>query len=240
MAWASVASGGVSLLGGFMGSRSSKRAADAQIQAAQQGINEQRRQYDLTRADNAPFRDTGVFANARLRQLLGLDKDYTGSDSGSLTRQFNQSDLEGDAVYQNGLEFGRNQGTEAINSRALAGGGYDSGATLKALTQFGNDYGNTKANESYNRYNNDQSNVYNKLAGVSGAGQQATNSVSAAGQNMANNISNSYADQGNSRAAGIVAGANAWNNAIGGASSAFTNYQDNQFFKGLMRQRGGK
>ena len=99
-----------------------------------------------------------------------------------------------------------------------------SGATLKALTRFGNDYGSTKANESYNRFNNDQNAQYNKLAGLSGAGQQATNQISAAGQNMANNISASQIGAGNARASGYVGQANAWNGAIGGATNALQQY----------------
>src|SRR4029077_7488878 len=105
-----------------------------------------------------------------------------------LLRRFSADDLQKDPVYQSGLQFGLDQGAGAINSRAIAGGGYDSGATIKALTRFANDYGSTKANESYNRYNQDQSNIYNKLAGITGTGQTATNQVGAAGQNMVNQL----------------------------------------------------
>jgi len=126
-------------------------------------------------------------------------------------RPFTQADIDADPVYQSGLQFGLDEGRNAINSRAIAGGGYDSGATLKALTRFGTDYGSTKANEAYNRWTNDQSNIYNRLAGVSGTGQTAANQVQAAGTNAANMISGSYGDAGNARAASIVGGANAFN-----------------------------
>jgi hypothetical protein len=225
---------GASIVGGLMNADAASSAADAQSQSSQAAIGEQRRQYDQNRADNAPFRDTGVFANARLRQLLGLDSGYAGTDSGSLLSKFSQNDLNNDPVYNSGLQFGLDQGTGAINARALAGGSYDSGATLKALTRYGNDYGSTKAGDAYNRFNNDQSNIYNKLAGVSGAGQTATNSITNAGTNMANNVSNLQTGIGNASAAGIVGGANAWNNA---ASTGINNYQNNQFMNYLNRNK---
>lgn len=203
------------LIGGIFGSDASDDAADAQTAAASQSDATQRYMYDTTRADNAPFRETGLQANNRLADLM---------NSGQFGRRFTQADLNADPVYQSGLQFGLNEGTKGINRQAAAGGSMLSGATLKALTRFGNDYGSTKANESYNRFNNDQNAQYNKLAGLSGAGQQATNQISAAGQNMANNISASQIGAGNARASGYVGQANAWNGAIGGATNALQQY----------------
>lgn len=200
------------LIGGIFGSDASDDAADAQTAAASQSDATQRYMYDTTRADNAPFRETGLQANNRLADLM---------NSGQFGRRFTAADLNADPVYQSGLQFGLNEGTKGINRQAAAGGSMLSGATLKALTRFGNDYGSTKANESYNRFNNDQNAQYNKLAGLSGAGQQATNQISAAGQNMANNISASQIGAGNARASGYVGQANAWTGAIGQGLNAY-------------------
>ena len=205
---------GASILGGVMGSDAAGDAADAQGAAAAQSDATQRYQYDTTRADNAPFRETGLQANNQLAAMM---------NGGQFGRRFQQSDLNADPVYQNGLQFGLDQGTQGINRQAAAGGSMLSGATLKALTRFGNDYGSTKANESYNRFNTDQNSQYNKLAGLSGAGQQATNQVSAAGQNMANNISASQQGMGNARGSAYLAQGNAWQNALNGGVSALKN-----------------
>jgi hypothetical protein len=150
------------------------------------------------------------------------------SDYGMLTRKFSAGDLADDPVYNSGLQFGLDTGTKAINARATAHGGYDSGATLKALTQFGNDYGSTKANESYNRFNNDNTNIYNRLAGISGTGQTATNNVSNAIQNYGNTSASLMADAGNARAAGIVGEANAWGGALEGVAGAYNSYSTNK------------
>ncbi|HQT19417.1 hypothetical protein [Acidovorax sp.] len=198
--------------GAVISSMAAGDAADAQSASASQSDATQRYMYDTTRADNAPFRETGLAANNQLADLM---------NSGQFGRRFTQADLNADPVYQNGLQFGLNEGTKGINRQAAAGGSMLSGATLKALTRFGNDYGSTKANESYNRFNNDQNSQYNKLAGLSGAGQQATNQISASGQNMANNISASQIGAGNARASGYVGQANAWTGAIGQGLNAY-------------------
>lgn len=175
----------------------------------------------------------------RLPQTSAAQPADTATDTlnSPLLRKFTANDLNADPVYNAGLKFGLDRGTEGINSRATASGMYDSGATLKALTQFGTDYGSTKANESYNRFTNDQGNMFNKLSGISGTGQVATNQVGAAGTNAANNISNDITGAGNARAAGIVGGANAWGNAGAGISSAAVNYQNNQTLQALLRKQ---
>lgn len=300
---------GAAVAGGAMAAGAAGDAADAQSAAAAQSDATQRYQYDTTRADNAPFRETGLQANNRLAYLMGLSPNSGGAGSmtrdqiraqlapgfttagtaatagtasywdsnsnqhdsvggfwaggtpgtaavagsideaglnsaidrqmakqaaqandpsyGSLTRNFTMADRDADPVYQSGLQFGLDEGTKGINRQAAAGGNFLSGATLKALTRFGNDYGSTKANESYNRFNADNTTQYNRLAGLSGAGQQATNQVSAAGQNMANNISASQQGVGNARGSAYLTQGNAWQNAINGGVSAFNTGMNN-------------
>lgn len=292
MSWVSVAvSVGGALLSASQQSDAAEGASSAQGESSAAAIGEQRRQYDLTRADNAQYRNTGSTANKRLAQLLGLpgseDPFGVGSDDwlkknvlplirknqaasgqplpdtweptdamlqewrtgygigpatpsadfGSLLKKFSVDDLNADPVYNSGLKFGLDQGTDAINARATQAGSYDSGATLKALTRFGNDYGSTKANESRNRFVSDQDSVFNRLSGVSGSGQTATAQTAAAGTNMTNNVTDLITGAGNARAAGIVGGANAWSGAAGGVNSAMNNWQSNETLKRLLAGR---
>lgn len=223
---AGVLMGGAMVGSALIGANASGKAAKAQTQAADKSDATQRYMYDQTREDNAPFRETGLDANNRLAEMM---------NSGQFSRKFTQADMNADPVYQNGLQFGLDQGTQGINRQAAAGGNFLSGATLKALTRFGNDYGSTKANESYNRFNNDQNSQYNRYAGLSGSGMQATNQVGAAGQNMTNGMSNALGtygtgaannsiNAGNARASGYVGQANAVNNGL----SSWLNYNQNQ------------
>ena len=216
---------GAIVAGALISSNASRRAASTAADSAADARTETKRQYDITREDQKPFMQTGVAANARLASML--------APGGELAQRFSASDMESDPVYQSGLKFGLDQGTGAINQRAIAGGSYDSGATLKALTRYANDYGSTKANESYNRFNNDQTNLYNRNAGVSGAGQVATNQVGAQGAQAAGQIGGYLTDAGSARSAGIIGGANAWGQGI---SSAVNNYQSNEWMKRLFPQ----
>lgn len=165
--------------------------------------------------------------------------DSSSGDYGSLLKKFTANDLNADPVYQSGLKFGLDQGTSAINQRAIANGGYDSGATLKALTRFGNDYGTTKANESYGRFNNDQNSIYSKLSGQQSLGANAaTNSANMANA-YGNSAAQSYGDIGNAQAAGTVGQANAMAGAFGGIGTAIQGYQNNQIMNKILGNRGG-
>lgn len=144
---------------------------------------------------------------------------------GSLLRDYDKSAADNDYIYQTQKQFGLDEGTKALNRIAAARGGLLSGAQTKALTRFGNDYAGTKLGESYNRYENNKTGTYNKLAGISGIGQNATNQVAAAGQNMANNISANQIGVGNARGASSIAQGNALSN---GLSSGFNSYQQSQ------------
>lgn len=139
---------------------------------------------------------------------------------GSLLRKFSAADLNADPVYQSGLQFGLNEGVKGLNRQAAAGGNFLSGAALKALTRFGNDYGSTKANESYNRYTNDQTNTYNKLAGISGTGQTSAAQIASQGAQVAQSIGNNAIAGGNARASGYINQSNSLNDMLGGVYGA--------------------
>lgn len=72
-----------SVVGGAINKKSSDKAADAQSAAADAAAAEQKRQYDLSREDLKPYRDTGVKANQTLSSLMGLgefDRDAIGAN----------------------------------------------------------------------------------------------------------------------------------------------------------------
>lgn len=79
MSWIAVAVGGSAVLG-YLGSQN---AADAQSGAANKGIGEQRRQFDLNRSDLAPYRSAGQSALNALLIRLGLSPSSGPGSSGS-------------------------------------------------------------------------------------------------------------------------------------------------------------
>lgn len=147
-------------------------------------------------------------------------------------KRFSEDDLANDLVYQNGLKFGRETGENQINDRAASGGNYGSGAALKALTRFGNDYGTTKTEGAYNRNFGQQSDAYNRnmagknqmygfLTGQSQQGQSAAAGQGAAGLGAAGQIGSYQAGNGNAMSAGTIGSANAMNQQVGQATDAY-------------------
>lgn len=144
-----------------------------------------------------------------------------------------------------GYQARMNIGTQALQQSAAARGNLLTGGTGKALNQYAQDYASNEYNNyynqaqntyatNYNQYENQQANTYNRLAGLAGSGQTAANTLGTLGANTANSVSNNllstasamgqdYQNAGAANASGIVGSANAWNGAIGGASSSLQN-----------------
>ncbi len=135
------------------------------------------------------------------KQYAASNPQTGDPEFGSLLKKFSQEDLDNDVVYQSGLKFGLDQGTQAIDARARASGSMGSGRVLKDLMRFGNDYGTTKANESYVRNASDKDRTYNYLSGSANRGLGAVGTSVGVGQNTANNIGNVGINSANSVAA---------------------------------------
>lgn len=97
-----------------------------------------------------------------------------------------------------GYEFRLKQGTDAIESSAAARGGLYSGAAMRDLNRFGQDYAS-------NEFNNYMSNLFN----VSGSGQNAAAMQGTATMQGAANVGNSLGAIGNAQAAGAIGQGNA-------------------------------
>jgi len=195
------ATAGANVVGGFMQANAAENAAQMQTQATNNATAEQARQFNLTRADQLPFLQTGQDATIRLRDLIS---------SGALTRPFSPGDL----VNEPGYQFGLTQGNKAIENAARARGMYMSPATVKELLRYGQDYAGTRYQDAFNRDLTNRTTTFNMLSGASGGGQTAANTLNAAGQASATNIGNLMTAGANARGAAGIAGANAWGNAF--------------------------
>jgi len=210
---ATVAAVGSSIGGGILGSRASKKAAEIQAGATDRATQMQWDQYNQQRADSQPWMDAG-------REALGTLRSMT-QPGGEFARPISVGDVQAEPGYQ----FGMDQGLKATGRQLAKLQGRNGGATLKALTRFGTDYGATKYNDAWNRANADRGFRFNALAGMSGVGQQAVGQVSSAGMNAATNAGNMATSGGAARAAGIVGSANAIGNGITGAGNSLLQYQ---------------
>jgi hypothetical protein len=216
-----------SVANGIMGADAASSAADAQAASAAQSDATQRYIFDTQRADAAPYRAAGTNALADI--VAGL------KPGGQFNRNFTQNDLNSDLVYQNGLQFGLDEGIKGVNRQAAATGNLLSGATLKALTRYGNDYATTKTGDAYNRWKNNADTQFNRNASVAGLGQTANSQVAQAAQNFGNNVSATAQGLGNARAASAIGQSNAWTGAINGGMGA---YQGSQLLAAMQRNGG--
>lgn len=194
---------GAAVLGAGAQIISGNKAAHAQTKAADQSIAEQRRQYDLTRADYAPYRAAGSGALNMLSRAYGI-----GGNAPDMTA-FTASP---------GYQFRYNEGLRAIDRGAAARGLLHSGAGVKAEQRFGEGLASNEFGDWWNR-----------LAGVAGVGQQATGAVAQAGQNSANNISQAYTNRGNATASSYANVGSAINSGLNNITSAYLYNQGGGF-----------
>lgn len=106
--------------------------------------------------------------------------------------------------------FGLREGTGAIEASAAARGGLFSGATMRDLNTYAQDYGSQRR-EGY----------LNRLAGVGDTGMNAAQMSGNASMAAAGNMSNALAAQGNAAAAGAIGRGNAWSDGIQNALGAW-------------------
>jgi hypothetical protein len=122
-----------------------------------------------------------------------------------------------------GYQFRRDEGQRDIGNSFAAKGGAASGNALRALTEF-----------NQNMASNEFGNYQNALFNMAGMGQTATNTGIAAGQNTANNVSGLMQGIGDSRASGVMGGANS---VMGAINSGLDGYYWNKYLNG--RNTGG-
>jgi len=115
---------GSSIMDNRAANRAAGRAADAQTAAAQMGVEENRRQFDLIQELMKPYVDSGKTALNQQMGMLGLN------GAGSQQQAINA--LQNSPFFQAQL----NQGTNALLQNASATGGLRGGNVQGALSQF--------------------------------------------------------------------------------------------------------
>lgn len=173
-------------------SKGSEEASKVAASTAADSIAEQRRQYDTTRADLAPYRETGYNALGRLNSAATGDMS-----SFQVSPDYN---------------FVRSEGNRDIGNSFAAKGGAASGNALRALSQYN---ANLASGEFGNWWNRQAG-----LAGVGQnavntggiVGQNSVNAITGINTNAANMIGTNTMSAANARASGI-------NNAESGTAS---------------------
>ena len=172
--------------------------------------------------------NSGYTATAAAQQAAQASQG-TSSDFGSLTKNFGSGDLGLDPSYQ----FRLQQGNQALAASAAARGGLLTGQGAKDISDYNQNAASQEYQAAYNRYVTNQTNLYNRLTGLSNTGENAAAQVGNTGTQVSSNIANTastgtaaqnaYLNQGAAAsAAGTIGASNAWGSAI---NSGLQNYQ---------------
>ena len=186
--------------------KSANKAADAQTQASEAGIEEQRRQFDKVQELMAPFVTAGNGALAGQQDLLGLN--------GNLAQQGAISSIQNSAQYQALSQSGQ----DAILANASATGGLRGGNVQAALGQFQPALLAQLIDQQYSR-----------LGGLTSLGQNAAAGVGNAGMQTGNNITTLLGQQGQARAGAALANGQANIQLANGLTNAFGTFVGAKF-----------
>jgi len=183
--------GGTQVVGGIMQSNAASDAAGAQTAAAEAGIAEQRRQFDLVQQLLKPYVEAGTPALQQQQALIGLQ--------GQEAQQQAISALEQGAGFQARVR----QGEEALLQRASATGGLRGGNIQAALAQFRPQMLQQEIETQYGR-----------LGGLTSLGQQSAAGVGTAGMQTGARVAGLYGDVGAAQAGKELAQGQAFANVL--------------------------
>lgn len=133
----------------------------------------------------------------------------------SFTKQFTSPDMYLSPSYQFMLSQGLGQTGNFMNSR----GGFNSGNTLKGLTDYAIGAAGQGYGQAYDIFSSQQTNIFNRLADIAGLGQTANAQSAGAGASISPGIANSMMASGTAQGGGTVGSANALAGGINNAGS---------------------
>lgn len=193
-AWVATAIIGSSVLGAGASIYGASKAAKAQENASNTAANLAQQQFDVTQNNLAPYRNIG---NTAATQLT--------ADLPSLTAPvvMNEAALKQTPGYQ----FNLTQGLKSVQNSAAARGLGVSGAALKGASTFATGLADNTYQNQFNNAVTNQTNAYNRLAGLVNTGEAAASGNVAAAAFTGSTQANAAEYGGNAAAAG--------NNALG-------------------------
>jgi len=222
----------MSVISGIWGAESSEEAAETQADAARHATQIEERIYWQNRADMMPWRDAGVWALGRPRGIYG-DGEYLAYDFEEVAKNKELREKIQAGEYENiewdkkgyglygmiqqgpgkfekspGYEFRMQEGQKALERSAAARGRLDSGATMKAITKYGQDYASNEYDKFLARYYQSLT-PYQSLAGL---GMTSAGTMANLSSQTGENIANTTMAGGTARASGYINKANAISN----------------------------
>jgi hypothetical protein len=198
---------GAVLVGGVVAGAGSAVAGSEQAGADKTAANTQQSMFNTIVGQEQPFMQAGYGATSQLSNLLGTSGNTGAAGYGSLDAPFTPQDYLNN--QDPGYQFQLQTGGQAVRNADTPGLGALSGASLKDLMGFNQQMAATGYQNAFNRYQTQQSNVFGRLSGLAGLGQNAASNTGTAGTSLGTGIAQAQAAQGAATAGGIVGSTNA-------------------------------
>jgi len=197
------------------------------VQAEEQALAQQKSMFNTEQSNEQPYMQAGAQATGQLNYLLGQG-GQTNSDGtpitssagsyGSLNQPFNMSDFQSLTPQYN---FNLQQGAQGTLNTDSSGQGAESGAALKDLTAYNQNYANNSYNTAFANYNTQQNNIFDRLSSIATLGSNAGSNSATGASTFSGAIGNTQSSIGASQAAGTVGSANALTGAVSSGANAF-------------------
>lgn len=194
--------------GAVIGAVGANMAANTQAGAAEKGQQISQNEFQTITGQEQPFMQAGYGALNELNYGLGIGPktgNYPGLTYGSLNQPFTADMMK---QYSPAYQFQLQQGQQGVLSGDSSGQGALSGAALKDLTSFNQNYANTAFNNAFNQYQTQTMNTYGRLQGLVNTGSSAAANLGAQGVQLAGQQAQSATNIGTAQAGGIVGATN--------------------------------
>lgn len=188
-----------------IGAGASIYGANKQADAAQNAQNLQQGMFNQEIQNESPYMQTGAAATGRLADLMGTSGNTKADGYGSLTKQFNTGDWKSLSPQYG---FNLQQGQQNTLNQDASSQGAESGAALKDLTSFNQNYANNSFNSAFQNYQTQQNNIFGRLSDMAHTGQAAASNQSTGASSFAGSIGNSAQNVGSALGGGAVGAGN--------------------------------
>lgn len=219
MTWAAVAVTGGSLVSGAFGAYSANKAAKAQMRAINEAKGEIRGAYEKAQGYYTPYTQAGAEGLNALRGLMNY-------------KDFSMEDYQQDPGYQ----FRLKEGLKQLNRNVAARGGAFSGNTLRGMQGYAQNMASEEYGNAFNRYLQQRQERLRMPLYFTNMGMQTASDLANLSTSYGANLANLIGQGGQAQAAGTMGAANAWSNALTGASNAAGSYL---MYKGMTNSPSG-
>jgi hypothetical protein len=190
---------GIAIAAG-VGAIGSVVASGKQASGQEQAANTQAGMFNTIVGQEQPFMQAGYGATTALTGQYG-----TAGAPGNAP--FTQQDYL--ANQDPGYQFQLQTGGQALRNADTPGVGSLSGQSLKDLMTFNQGTAATGYQNAFNRYQTQNNNVFARLSGLAGLGQNAASNTGTAGTQLGTGIAQAQAGAAASQAGGIIGAGNA-------------------------------